>query len=311
MSEKKEKALGVGADKGRYELPADRGPGMRFVVLLTGLMVFLAALAVVVAFSLSSATTRWSNGLANKMTVEILATDANDAVRPRADVSAATNKIAALLAQYPGVDAAHILTEAEVTALVKPWLGDDLPWADLPVPGLIAVTTKPDAAFDANILSQRVGSIDERARVEAHADWANDLLRLSRALQLASWGFLVLIGVLTSTAISGAVQARLAVNRQDVEVLHMMGAADRYIARQFQRQITRRVLQGGAGGLLAGVGTAFFLARLLRQSLPTLAPGTSPPVGMITALVLLPVLAIMIAYWTTGRTVYRNLGTLS
>ena len=311
MTGKKEKALGVGADKGRYELPADRGPGTRFVILLTGLMVFLATLAVIAAFSLSAATARWSAGLADVTTVEILATNTDDTVRPRAEVTAATGKIASLLAQYPGIESAHILNEAEITALIKPWLGDNLPWSELPVPGLITVQVKPDAAPDTNILNQRIGSIDPRARIDAHAAWADSLLRLSHVLQMASWGLLVLIGVLTSTAIGGAVQARLAVNRQDVEVLHMMGAADRYIARQFQRQITRSVTAGAISGLLIGIGAAIFLSHLLRQSLPVFTPAAPPAGAMIFSLLLLPVLSVVIAYWTTGRAVNKNLGALS
>jgi cell division transport system permease protein len=76
-------------------------------------------------------------------------------------------------------------------------------------------------------------------------------------------GIAILMLVLTATVLSVtfATRGAMATNRPIVEVLHFIGARDRYVARQFQGHFLRLGLQGGAiggGAALAVIALAGF-----------------------------------------------------
>ncbi|PJF20246.1 MAG: permease, partial [Phototrophicales bacterium] len=74
---------------------------------------------------------------------------------------------------------------------------------------------------------------------------------------------IILIAVITLTtvmAVAGVVRARLAAHMEDVELLHLMGATDDYIARQFQRHIFMLSLKGCVFGSLLGIAMIKFIA---------------------------------------------------
>jgi cell division transport system permease protein len=65
-------------------------------------------------------------------------------------------------------------------------------------------------------------------------------------------GLTLLVLLAATLAVAFATQGAMAGNREVVEVLHFVGADDRFIAREFQRRFFRIGLEGGAiGGLAA------------------------------------------------------------
>jgi cell division transport system permease protein len=69
---------------------------------------------------------------------------------------------------------------------------------------------------------------------------------------LAGIGILALVIVATIISVSFATRGAMAANRPIVEVLHFVGAGDRYIANRFLRHFLRLGLEGGViGGGLA------------------------------------------------------------
>ena len=68
----------------------------------------------------------------------------------------------------------------------------------------------------------------------------------------------VLVLVAMILAVGFATQGAMAGNREIIEVLHFVGAADSYISRQFQRHFFRLGLRGGAIG--GGLAILAFLA---------------------------------------------------
>ena len=115
------------------------------------------------------------------------------------------------------------------------------------------------------------------------------------------------IGVTTVTAISGAVGARMAVYRAEVELLHLMGATDNYIARQFQRYAMIAALQGGFAGTIAGAGAIFLTGAVSGRMNVDLLPGFALEPLQIATLCALPALAALIAVGTARQTVMRVL----
>lgn len=300
---RREKALGVARGKRVYDLPLNRGSGSGFLVLLIGLMTFLAMMALSASFALSAMTNRWSSGLEDRLTVEIPATDAGGQPLKHDDVKSMTERIATALQQHPAVANVHVLDDQEITNLVKPWLGDDLPMANLPVPGLISVQLRQSDSSTLKQLSDRITGVDARARLDTHEEWLRDIIRFTGALQFAAAILTIVIGVTTAAAVAGAVRARMAVNRDEIEILHLMGAADSYISRQFQRHSLVLSLQGAFAGMIVGTLALTTIGWICGHMEVNLLPEFSLATWQMLVLACLPLAAAAISMATARHTV--------
>jgi len=118
----------------------------------------------------------------------------------------------------------------------------------------------------------------------------------------------VLVGTTAILAVAFVARAGLAMHGQAIELLHLIGAHDAYIARQFQRHALALGLRGGAIGTLLAVATVVPIGYLFGRSHGGLLPSLSwlsPEWGM---LLLLPLVTALVTMATARITV---LGTLS
>jgi cell division transport system permease protein len=95
---------------------------------------------------------------------------------------------------------------------------------------------------------------------------------MTGATVFAGIGILALVIIATIISVSFATRGAMAANRPIVEVLHFVGAGDRYIANRFFRHFLRLGLQGGIIG-----GGAAMLAFGFSESIASWFSGT--PVG--------------------------------
>lgn len=270
-------------------------------------MTFLAVMALAASFALSAMTQRWSSGLENRVTVEIPAEAGDGSLRDRDDVKTLTNRINAVLTAHPAVDSTHILSDEEIQELVRPWLGDNLLLSKVPVPGLIAVTLDESGDDTLRALDRKIREIADNARIDTHEAWLRDLLRFTGALQFAAALLTLVIGVTTAIAVAGAVRSRMAEHSADVELLHLMGASDNYIARQFQRHSMALALQGGAAGTLAGGLSLLIIGWISGEMGVNLLPEFRLSQWQIGMLAALPLAAALLAIFSARKTVINVL----
>jgi len=232
------------------EIPFDRDGSGRFLPWLIALMVYLAALAAAGALALDRALETWNRGLEGSLTVEL---------PPPADKG--DGGLAATLAALrgaAGVRAARPLERIEIARLLEPYLGADLP-QQLALPQMIDVTIDP-ARVDRAALAATLAKAAPGAVLDDHRLWLDRLATLVRAAEATALLIVVLIAAAAVTTVIFTTRTGLAVHRDVVELLHVIGARDRYIARQFERQALRLGLAGGGIGLLLAVATLLALA---------------------------------------------------
>lgn len=306
---KRERTLGKATGKRRYDLPLNRSDSTRFLVTLIALMTFLAVLAIAAFFALGAMSERWTSGLENKMTIEISAQTPEGLLRTPEDVAKITAAASSVLAAHPAVQSHHALSSAEIHALVAPWLGDSQLSVDqMPLPGLISLELNPGTAREVvTMLGEKITAAAPGARLDTHETWLSDVLRFTGALQFAATLLLAVIGVTTVIAIAGAVRARLAVHKADVELLHLMGAADRYISNQFQRHALLLGLAGGATGMLAGLCALIIIGWLSGEMDVNLLPEYKVSVMQMIIICALPLMIAALAAATARQTVLRAL----
>ena len=304
---RKERAIGKVYGKRLYDLPLSKSAGSGFLLLLIGLMTFLAMLALASSFALSAMTQRWSSGLENRVTIEIPATDAQGTLLSKEDHERDVRRINSMLESHPAVAHIHILSDAEIQDLVKPWLGDNLLTENIPLPGLIAVELKQSDDKTTNILKEKIQNLVPLASLDTHESWLNDLLRFTGALRFAAALLTFVIGITTVIAIAGAVRSRMAEHSADVELLHIMGASDNYIAGQFQRHSMFLGIQGAVLGVIIGAIAMMIIGWLAGEMNVNLLPEFKLDGGQIIALASLPIMAALIAVAAARFTVLKVL----
>lgn len=246
----------------RTDLPLDRDAAAKFLPWILGFMVYLAALAVGSALVVDRLAAHWQSGLTGNLTVEVPFTD-DVSVTQRSEI---LDKVIDLLSATPGVAGTTLLDDREIAQLLEPWLGPEASELDIPLPAMIAVTLREDAGLDQAQLQRDLTAIQPGAKVDTHADWIADALDFLRGLKLLA---ALLTGlVLTATALTIVFVTRtgLSIHRNVIEVVHLIGAPDAYIAGQFQAQSLRLGLLGGIVGTLLAAGTIIGADRLLQSA---------------------------------------------
>src|ERR1700750_1548434 len=108
-------------------LPRDKGAApLDFVIAV---MAFLAALALGASLIADRTTQGWSHGLAATLTVKIVPPENGDAKKI---LDRETDTVVNLLRAAPGIANAASLSDAELDALVAPWVGQNGLTSDIP-----------------------------------------------------------------------------------------------------------------------------------------------------------------------------------
>ena len=217
-----------------------RDGALIFVVAVLCFMACLTAMGVIAA---NRAAHAWTGQLIGEATV---------IVRPRGGETpdAAAARAAEALSATPGVTAARALEPAKAYDLIRPWLGDVSDIEDLPVPRLVAVTLDAKAPADAPKLRAALIAQNVDATVDDHSLWIKDIRRAGRLVGGVGAGVFLLIAAAAAAVVAFATRAGLAARRDVVEVLHLAGAEDGFIARLFQVRFARVAGQAGLIGAI-------------------------------------------------------------
>ena len=265
---------------------------------VVGALCFLAALATLSAKSTYGAARSWTAEVEGELTVSLPDADRRGAESARK-----------LIESTEGVKEARLLSKAEIDALLEPNFGSRGLPESLPLPQLIAVTAEPDAQFVGPTLERRLTEAGFANAVDEHADWAGDVRRMLAIARLVA---LTAVALLASTAvavIAFATHAALLARRDIVDVLHLAGARDRYIAGLFERRFWLLGLRAGAVGALLALGAAAAMIFAVHSSgaRTGLLPELSLDFQDLLILVLTPVIAGLAARIAARVTVIRSL----
>ncbi len=223
----------------------------RALVAVVAIMTFLASITTGTVLLVSASAAEWQSDVASEITVQ---------VRPAAgrDLERDTAAVADAIRAQPGIVEVRPFTKQESAKLLEPWLGSGLSFDDLPVPRVIVARVQPGVALDLAALRGRVTQAAPSASVDDHRAWIERMRSMTGATVFAGVGILVLVIIATIISVSFATRGAMAANRPIVEVLHFVGAGDRYIANRFLRHFLRLGLEGGLiGGGVAMLAFGF------------------------------------------------------
>ncbi|OPY99628.1 cell division protein FtsX [Bradyrhizobium sacchari] len=213
----------------------------RALVAVVAIMTFLASMTTGTVLLVSASAAEWQSEVASEITIQVRPQTGRDLDR---DTAAVTEAMRA----QPGIVEVRPFSRDESGKLLEPWLGTGLSMDDLPVPRMIIARVQPGTPLDLGALRARVTQVAPSASVDDHRAWIERMRSMTNATVLAGLGILALVIIATIISVSFATRGAMAANRPIVEVLHFVGAGDRYIANRFLRHFLRLGLEGGVIG---------------------------------------------------------------
>jgi len=263
-------------------IPDDEGAG-RIIPAVLAVMTFMALLALAGGLLLNRAVAGWRAELAGTLTVELPAPVASDAAVARA---------AAALGGTAGIAGVRPLPVEEARRLLEPWLGSAGALDELPLPRLIDVRLDPERPPDRELLLARLAEAAPGATVDDHGEWLARLSRLVDGALAVAAATVLAIAAATAAVVVFAMRAAFAAHREVVELLHLMGARDGYIARHFQVHALKLGLRGGLAGLgLAGIALLLLWQLADAVATPLLGHLRLEPLELAALLAILPAVA--------------------
>jgi cell division transport system permease protein len=216
-------------------------------------------------------------------------------VRPRGGETpdAAAARAAEALAETTGVAEARALEPAKAYDLIRPWLGDVSDLEDLPVPRLVAVTLDRRHPANARQLNAALQSQNIDATVDDHSVWIKDIQRAGGVVRWLGTLVFLLIAAAAAAVVAFATRAGLAARKDVVEVLHLAGAEDGFVARLFQFRFAR--VAGLAGLIGAGAALALGVGLRIAGGPDGLTPALPLAWSDLAAVIPCPLLAALVA----------------
>ena len=226
-------------------VPEDSVSG-RALLAVIAIMTFLAALTLGAVVLVRTAAGEWQSAVAREVTIQ---------VRPTADRDIETDvrRAVALASGTAGVAGARAYTKEESGRLLEPWLGSGLALDELPVPRMIVVRTIPGETPDLTGLRSQLGAQIPGASLDDHRAFIDHMRAMARSAVAVGLAILALVLAATMLSVIFATRGAMSTNRQIIEVLHVVGAKQSFIAGEFQRHFLLLGLKGAAVGGVAAM----------------------------------------------------------
>ncbi|MEO0730902.1 MAG: ABC transporter permease, partial [Pseudomonadota bacterium] len=218
----------------------------RSLTLVIAIMCFFACLTAGTVYLINKSASGWLNNLASEITVQI---------EPVEDTNAdqTVSEAVRWLEARRGIINATPISEAASRALLEPWLGKSDALSELPIPRLIALQLDQSINPDFTALRTDLAQQFPTATLDDHRQWQAQIKTVTRSFALGGLAILLLVGAATMAIIVSATRSAMLSNREIVEVLHFVGANDRFIAREFERNFLKLGIRAGLVGAAAAV----------------------------------------------------------
>lgn len=244
------------------------------LTVVIAIMSFLACLTLGAVYMVNQSANAWVNDISSEITVELDPVNA-------ADIEKKMTLVALFLAKQKGVTRVKPLTAEDSAKLLEPWLGQSGALQALPIPRLIAVEIDRSNPPDIQVIKTALTQNFEGVTLDDHRRWQAEIKTLTRSAALAGLAVLSLVAVATIAVIISATRSAMASNREIIEVLHFVGANERFISREFERHFLGLGVRAGLMGAVAAA-IAFLLLPFMMQVLgggPVTAAETQRLIG--------------------------------
>lgn len=242
----------------RSDIPWKQDDSTGILPWIVACTTFLAAMALAGGLVLTALVSGWQEKYLEGVTVQV-----------PAGSESKIETVRAVLERTSGLGAVEQLPEAKVRALVEPWLGSAKALELLPMPTLLIAERK--GAVDIDKLKAQLAKEAEDIELTDHEAWTRKFAGFASNLRLVAFFASAQALLITALIIMLVTRTGLKLHQRTITLLHLFGAEDSYIARQFEVQALRLTIQGAAiGALLAFLACSAILLYTMKLDMVVL-----------------------------------------
>lgn len=221
-------------------------------------MIYLALLAILFSIVSTLSFDKWSNATRDLVTIHVpnptKGTGSDDGVT-RIDE---TLKI---LRAFPDIESVTILEKNDIERLINPLIEKDI-LKNILLPALIEIRLKRNEVLPD--LNNALKNLSPDIFIEDHVElFSPDAKTFLEAKKLFS-GIVSLTLFVAMISVIFTVHSGLAINREIIHVMHLIGAKNSFIARTFQKHVLKVLSISSVFATLLAIGTFFILESSLR-----------------------------------------------
>ncbi len=278
-----------------------------FLKVIIAIAVFIFAVTLSGVLAVDSMITNWNKSILGSITVQIIPSLGLNKEKSLAETKAHEEKVVDFLRSVNGVIKVTPLSDEQLGELLTPWLGDDIDINELPTPRIIDVKIENETNIDFNQLSKDLANISNLASLDNHKLWLNKLIAFADGIKMIATTILFLVSAITSGAIFYTTNMSLGLQRYVIEILHIIGAKDTYIAQQYAKHMGLVGFIGGLIGIIFAIPAIFFIGNLATAIEGGIISATSLYIIDWIFILALPLFSMIIAVITTYYTVKQTL----
>lgn len=288
----------------KEELPINEGYSQTFLSVIVGVSVFLFAITLSGVLGINSMFANSKKQVVSNFTVQVLPLPNHE------DSKNDLLSVVSFLERYPNVTQVSVLSDLELRALLEPWLGNNVDIELLPIPKLLDVKIDTSTPFDYKKLTVRLSEISPQASINDHNLWLSRLLKFINSLKLLALTVLLLVALASITAIVYAAQTSLNIHKDIINILHIMGATDKYIAINYVKQITHSAIIAGIIGTIIATPAIMIVGTMAKGIEAGIFNSVTFGLEDWLIIFLLPILTALLVALTAYVTVIKSLRSM-
>lgn len=247
----------------RSELPLRKDKANLFLEIIMVITVFLFSVALAGYLLVNSVVDSWNSSISGSLTVQIMPS-AEELSEQEAGLR--INKVITFFEGRQGVAKVVLMNDAKMQQLMSPWLGNQVDIKSLPLPNLLEVYLTSEQKFDYVSAATDLKEIAPYASIDDHRIWLNRLLKLASSVKMLALTVLIMILTVSVFSIFYATCTSLGIHKDIIEILHIMGAKDDYVARQYAKRGLYIGICAGVLGVALALG-AFSLLHYVAEGM--------------------------------------------
>ena len=281
-------------------VPLRKNDPSRVLLWIFTFVVYLTILALTTVLILENALNRWNINDSSSLTIQL--TPAQDIVN-----EGQVGKAKRILEEIEGIKDIYILSKSENLALIEPWIGTESIPSNLPLPRLIDIRLENGSELSAETLLLKLQDSISNVRVVDSKQWFNNVIDISQSAKYLAVTIIILIGLTAAVTVYFTTRMGMSIHKNIIELLHLIGAEDNYLAAQFQKQAILLGFRGSILGCIFSAVTLYGICHVMNRSNSWFIPGNLLPYWEWPILAAVPIVSIIIAGTTARFTVLKEL----
>lgn len=278
-----------------------------FMYVLTSIYMYLFVVVFAIVMAINSMAHNWEKDITGSITVQIIPVEDENKNIDKEKTLEQQNKVLQFMESLSVVKEVTVLDDKAINKLMTPWLGDKVDITTLPIPVLLDIRLHPDVEINYDEITRGLKMISSNATIDNHRIWLNRLLKFASSLRNIALSVLIMVIIICAFSIYYSTKTNLNINNETIEILHIVGAKDKYVAQQYAKIFSKIGFFSGVVGLLFGIPSILLVGKYGISTGSGLINGANLSYFAWVAILSTPILSSLYSRYTSYYTVIKTL----